>query len=112
MKREEPLGLILVIIILVIACFAVTMMGCTSTTCVPTIEIQELDVPAPCVVHMEEVPEPVYEDYPPFAEPDEKQWSLEVERITQTNRVKREAYINALRHQIAEHNRLEPQCKQ
>ncbi len=100
-------GMLLALIAL---CFMLAY-GCHSTPCVPDVQIQEVYKPQPCVVTVKIPPPPNYEAYPPYDDADPKEWLLEFERVTRTNRALREDYINRLRELIAAHNRLEPQCK-
>lgn len=98
---------------LIIACFCISFLGCkTSKPCLPDVQIQEVYKEVRCFADIDYPPEPVYEEYPEFDPENAKEWGLEVERVTQANRIKSRAWIKATLELLSEHNRLEPQCKQ
>ena len=118
MKKESIITALLTgcLLWLIMACFCIGLLasfGCASSKpCLPEVQIQEVDVPQPCVIHVTPPPEPEYLEYPDYNDENVKDWYLEVERVARTNRALREDYINRLLGLIEEHNRLEPQCKQ
>jgi len=95
--------------LLIFICFMLSFMGCATTKYVPKIEYQEVLISQPCIIYMDIPPRPFYESFPELGG-DSKEWALEVERVVQANRAKREAYIESLLFLVEEHNRLEPQC--
>jgi hypothetical protein len=98
---------------LIIACFCIGLLGCASSKpCLPEVEIQEVTKEVRCFAAIDFPPPPEYEAYPEFDSENAKEWSLEVERITQANRAKSRAWIAATLGLLSEHNELEPQCKQ
>lgn len=93
-----------------LACIFLLTVGCASTPCVPTVEIQEKLVETKCVIPIAAVECAAEIPAPPFDAEDPKGWALEVERITRQNKINAKACEEALRSQIAEHNRSEILC--
>ena len=76
----------------------------------PEVEIQEVYFDKPCIVQIEAVASAILLAYPTFSEEEAKAWAQEFRRINKRNLAMKDAEIEALRHQITEHNKLEPKC--
>jgi len=100
------------ILIALITLMFVLTMGCSTMPRPPEVHTVEVGYPEPCIITIDAPPEPEYEAYPEPPPILTKEWMAEVVRITLANKAMREDYINRLSELIAEHNRLEPQCKQ
>lgn len=110
--KNHDLKLVLLLSALVVLIFGLALCGCRSTPCIPQVEIQEVNVPQPCVVTIEELPPLALPEYPPFNADDPKEWALQVEQIDKQREALLNARIDALNFKIAEHNKLEPRCVQ
>ncbi len=92
--------------------FLIAIFGCSSTPCIPKVEIQEKLVPAPCVVQIGVLGPPSLPPYPPFDPINAKEWALQVEQIAKQREALLKDYSDRLEQQVAGHNRLEPKCAQ
>jgi hypothetical protein len=100
------------LIALVIIIFGIALSyGCRSTPCVPRVEIQEVDVPQPCIIQVGVLEPLTLPPFPVFDASNPKEWSLQVEQIVKQREALLTTRLAALNYQIEEHNRLEPKCK-
>jgi len=109
MKREDLITKFGMVGLLVFSVWYCS--GCASQpVCIPEIQIQEVLVETQCAIRIEPVVCAEEIAFPPFDPADPKAWALEVQEIDTQNKVNAKACEEALRLQIAEHNRSEIMC--
>jgi hypothetical protein len=101
---------------IVMIALLVFCVGCSTMKPVPEapdVDTQIVKVEVPCIIQIDEINEPEYPEYPSRESyADAKAWAKEVRRVHKLIQAKMRSYIDALKHQISEHNRLEPKCSE
>jgi hypothetical protein len=90
--------------------------GCSTVKPVPQapdVRPQDVYKEVPCIIQIEEIQcAELPQAQPRESFTDLKAWAKEVRRVIKLREVILKDCIDALRHQISEHNKLEPQCSE